>query len=69
MYAKKCKHTYLRVIIAIVSALRVLHEAIQVVLETGMDVARLQECSVCIDVVIIAREEVVHLAETLVLHQ
>ena len=50
MYARKCRCTYLRVIIAVVSVLSVLHEAIHVVLETGRDVARLQECSICIDV-------------------
>ena len=67
MYAKKCRRTYLRVIIAIVSALSVLHEAIHVILETGWDVARLQECSISIDVVVVPREEVIHLAERLVL--
>ena len=69
MYARKCRCTYLRVINAVVSVLSVLHEAIHVVLETGRDVARLQECSVCINVVVVPREEVIHLAETLVLHQ
>ena len=42
MYAKKFRHTYLRVVISVIlSALSVLHEAIHVVLETGRDVARL----------------------------
>ena len=64
------RDTYLRVvIIVILSALSVLHEAIHVILETGRDVARLQECSISIDVVVVPREEVIHLAETLVLHQ
>ena len=69
MYAKMYRCTYLRVIIAIVSALSVLHEAIHVVLERGRDVARLQESSISIDVVVVPREEVIHLVERLVLQQ
>ena len=70
MYNNDNRDTYLRVvIIVILSALRVLQEAVHVILETGRDVARLQESNISIDVVVVPREEVVHLEERLVLHQ
>ena len=61
-----CIQTDLCVFGVSLCALRELKKTIHVILETGRDVARLQEC---IDVVVIAREEVIHLAERLVLHQ
>lgn len=42
---------------------------IHVILKKGWNVARLQECSVSIDVTIVPRDKVIHLVETLVLHQ
>ena len=51
------RDTYLRVVIMVILiALRVLQEAVHVILETGRDVPRLQEGSISIDVVGVPRD-------------